>query len=316
MIRRLWKVAFAEWKLIYTDPAAVLLLVVAGLIYAFYYPVPYVYQTVSKVPVAVVDLDNTAMSRELVRMASAAQQIEVKAIYPEMKQAEAAMARDEIYGFMVIPENMEKNIRGKHQTTVNIFTHGAYVMFHGAIGTAFSTCALTVGATNKVKQIAISKQVPSTKAIAMRDPFPVSIQTLYNSTGGYANYVVPSGLSSSASACWVVPVLTGASARSFVTALSRTSPCLTAISGARWLILSIIARLSCSITALSTTSSISRVVANFYPWWFSLWCSSRPSSISAWSYRRCFCAVSPACSSFCTCPFRCCSLRISAGPLT
>ena len=169
MIKRLWKVAFAEWKLIYTDPAAVLLLVVAGLIYAFYYPVPYVYQTVSKVPVAVVDLDNTAMSRDLTRMASAAQQIEVKSIYPDMKQAEAAMARDEIYGFMVIPENMEKDIRGKHQVTVNIFTHGAYVMFHGAIGTAFSTCALTVGATNKVK-------------------------TLYNSTGGYANYVVPSVL--------------------------------------------------------------------------------------------------------------------------
>ena len=30
MIRRLWKVAFAEWKLFYTDPAAILLLVVAG----------------------------------------------------------------------------------------------------------------------------------------------------------------------------------------------------------------------------------------------------------------------------------------------
>lgn len=194
MIKRLLKVAFAEWKLIYTDPAAVLLLVVAGLIYAFYYPIPYVHQTVSKVPVAVVDLDNTAMSRDLVRMASAAQQIEVKSIYPDMQQAEAAMARDEIYGFMVIPENMEKDIRGKHQVTVNIFTHGAYVMFHGAIGTAFSTCALTVGATNKVKQIALGKKVPSAKAIAMRDPFPISIQTLYNSIGGYANYVVPSVL--------------------------------------------------------------------------------------------------------------------------
>ena len=134
------------------------------------------------------------MSRDLIRMASAAQQIEVKSIYPEMRLAEEAMAREEIYGFMVIPENMEKDIRGKHQVTVNIFTHGAYAMFHGAIGTAFSTCALTVGATNKVKQIALSKKVPSAKAIAMRDPFPISIQTLFNSTGGYANYVVPSVL--------------------------------------------------------------------------------------------------------------------------
>ena len=194
MIKRLWKVAFAEWKLMYTDPAAVLLLVVAGVLYAFYYPTPYINQTVSKVPVAVVDLDNTAMSRELTRMATAAQQIEVKAVYADRREAEESMSRDEIYGFMVVPEDMEKNIRNHEQVSVNIFTHGAYVMLHGAIGTAFSTCALTLGATNKVKQIALGKQVPSAKAIAMRDPIPISIQTLYNSSGSYSNYVVPSVL--------------------------------------------------------------------------------------------------------------------------
>ena len=37
LFKRLFKVAFAEWKLFYTDPAAVLLLVVAGVLYAFYY---------------------------------------------------------------------------------------------------------------------------------------------------------------------------------------------------------------------------------------------------------------------------------------
>lgn len=144
---RLLKVAFTEWKLFYTDPAAVLLLVVAGLLYAFYYPTPYIYQTVSKVPVAVVDLDHTEMSRQLTQMAASAQQIEVKAVYEDFIQAKEAMGREEIYGFMVIPDNMEKDIRKNKQVSVNIFTHGAYVMLHGAIGTAFSTCAMTLGAT-------------------------------------------------------------------------------------------------------------------------------------------------------------------------
>ena len=194
MILRLLKVAFAEWKLFYTDPAAVLLLVVAGGLYAVYYPTPYINQTVTKVPVAVVDLDNTVMSRQLIQMAAASQQVNVKSVYAEMQEAEAAMAREEIFGFMVIPENMEKDIRGNHPVSVNIFTHGAYVMLHGAIGTAFSTCALTLGATHKVKQIALSKKVPSTSAMAMRDPIPISIQTLFNSSGSYSNYVVPSVL--------------------------------------------------------------------------------------------------------------------------
>ena len=194
LFRRIFRVAFAEWKLFYTDPAAVLLLVVAGVLYAFYYPTPYVKQTVTKIPVAIVDLDHTMMSRELTQMAASTQQVEVRYIYSEIREAEMALASEDIYGFMVIPQDMEKNLRNGESVNVNVFTHGAYVMLHGNIGTAFTTCALTVGATTKVKRIALGKKVPAAKAMAMRDPVPLSIQTLYNNTGSYSNYVVPSVL--------------------------------------------------------------------------------------------------------------------------
>ena len=194
LFRRIFRVAFAEWKLFYTDPAAVLLLVVAGVLYAFYYPTPYVKQTVTKIPVAVVDLDHTVMSRELTQMAASTQQVEVRYIYSEIREAEMALASEDIYGFMVIPRDMEKNLRNGESANVNVFNHGAYVMLHGNIGTAFTTCALTVGATTKVKRIALGKKVPAAKAMAMRDPVPLSIQTLYNNTGSYSNYVVPSVL--------------------------------------------------------------------------------------------------------------------------
>ncbi len=47
---------------------------------------------------------------------------------------------------------------------------------------------------SKVKAIALGKKVPSAKAMAMRDPMPLSIQTMFNNTGSYSNYVVPSVL--------------------------------------------------------------------------------------------------------------------------
>ena len=194
LFKRLFKVAFAEWKLFYTDPAAVLLLVVAGVLYAFYYPTPYMNQTATKVPVAVVDLDHTVMSRDLTQMSAAAQQIDVRYVFSDVREAEEAMANEKIYGFMVIPKDMEKTLRNGGKTNVNVFTHGAYVMLHGNIGTAFTTCALTVGATTKVKRIALGKKVPAAKAMAMRDPIPISVQTMYNNTGSYSNYVVPSVL--------------------------------------------------------------------------------------------------------------------------
>ena len=194
LFKRLFKVAFAEWKLFYTDPAAVLLLVVAGVLYAFYYPTPYMNQTATDVPVAVVDLDHTVMSRELTQMSAAAQQLDVRYVFSDIREAEDALANEKIYGFMVIPKDMEKTLRNGGKAIVNVFTHGAYVMLHGNIGTGFATCALTVGATTKVKRIALGKKVPAAKAIAMRDPIPISVQTMYNSTGSYSNYVVPSVL--------------------------------------------------------------------------------------------------------------------------
>lgn len=194
LFTRLIKVAFAEWKLFYTDAAAVLLLVVAGVLYAFYYPTPYMNQTVSKVPVAVVDMDHTVMSRQLTQMSASAQQIDVRYVFSDLREAEEALADEKIYGFMVIPKDMEKTLRNGGSVNLNVFTHGAYVMLHGNIGTAFTTCGLTLGATTKVKRIALGKKVPAAKAMAMRDPTPLSIQTLYNNTGSYSNYVVPSVL--------------------------------------------------------------------------------------------------------------------------
>ncbi len=194
ILKRFLMVAFAEWKLFYTDAAAVLLLVVASVLYAFYYPMPYKYQTVTKIPVAIVDLDNSKVSRSLVQMADASQQVDVRHVFSEVRDAEAAMANEEIYGFMVIPPNIEVDLQKGQSVNINVFTHGAYVMLHGNISTAFTTCALTLGATTKVKRIALSKKVPAAQAMAMRDPMPLGIQVMYNNTGSYSNYVVPSVL--------------------------------------------------------------------------------------------------------------------------
>lgn len=194
LTKRLLKVAFAEWKQFFTDPAAVLLLVVASILYAFYYPTPYMNQVATDTPVAVVDLDHSGMSRDLIRMSKATQQVEVRYVLNEISEAQEMLASEKIYGYMVIPKGLEKDLRKGEQATVNIFTHGAYVMLHGNIGTAFATCAMTLGATTKVKRIALSKKVPAAQAMAMRDPIPIRIQSLFNGTGSYSNYVVPSVL--------------------------------------------------------------------------------------------------------------------------
>lgn len=193
-IKTFLAVIFTEWKLFFRDPAALLLVVVAVAVYAVYYPLPYLNQTVSKVPVAIVDLDGSAMSRNLIRMSLSTQSLDVVAVYDNMDSAELAMAETRVYGIMRIPENMERRVQHGENVAVGIYTHGSYVMLHGAIGTAFATCVATLNAPIKVKRLVLSRGLSLAEAKSIRDPFPVQFRTMFNGVSGYANYVVPAVL--------------------------------------------------------------------------------------------------------------------------
>ena len=70
-MRSVLRHARAEALRVFRDPGALLVLVGAIFLYSFFYPIPYLPEVLHEVPVAVVDLDHTPLSRQLVRMADA-----------------------------------------------------------------------------------------------------------------------------------------------------------------------------------------------------------------------------------------------------
>lgn len=190
MIYRLLKVALCEWKLFFKDPAAVLLLVAAGFFYAVYYPLPYLYQAAKKIPVGVVDLDQSSLSRQAIRMADAAEQIEIVRVFDNVDEAEKAFAEKEIEGFLQIPYAMESEIRKGNNVTLGIYAPGTYVMIYSNVATGFATSVGTLGAEIKIKRLA-AKGYSVLQASAIRDALPLQFKNMYNGIGGYASYVVP-----------------------------------------------------------------------------------------------------------------------------
>ena len=73
---------FAAWhdtlKAIAGDKGVLLIMGLAPLIYGFFYPWPYAQQSVTRVPVAVVDYDHSSLSRQITRFAQASPRIEVR----------------------------------------------------------------------------------------------------------------------------------------------------------------------------------------------------------------------------------------------
>ncbi len=71
------KAAFLEWSYFFRDKAAILILVFAGIFYAFYYPLPYLFEKPQGTHIGVIDFDNTALSRELLRYVESTEQIHI-----------------------------------------------------------------------------------------------------------------------------------------------------------------------------------------------------------------------------------------------
>ena len=67
-------------KDIFVDKGVLLMLIIAPIIYGFFYPWPYSVEVVNHVPVGIIDHDNSALSHTIVRYASASPRIDVEAL--------------------------------------------------------------------------------------------------------------------------------------------------------------------------------------------------------------------------------------------
>lgn len=68
------------------------------------------------IPVAVVDQDNTSMSREIIRQVEAVPTFRVTRHYTDQETARHATQAKEIYGYLVIPNQFEADGHGRGVT--------------------------------------------------------------------------------------------------------------------------------------------------------------------------------------------------------
>ena len=86
------------------------LFVLAPLIYGVFYPQPYLGQLIRAVPIAVVDDDFSELSRRLVQGLNAHEAIRVAVRASTLAEAQAALARREVFGILDIPAGTEREV--------------------------------------------------------------------------------------------------------------------------------------------------------------------------------------------------------------
>ncbi|WP_236199404.1 ABC transporter permease [Pseudomonas pseudonitroreducens] len=93
---------------------------------------PYAHRTMDDLPVAVIDMDHSAVSRELIRLLDAAPKIATRA-YDQLPAAQRDLAWRELFGIVVIPVDFEKRVLRGESVTVPIFGDATNRMANGQI---------------------------------------------------------------------------------------------------------------------------------------------------------------------------------------
>ena len=183
----------AEYKRIFLDPGAVLILVAALVLYAFFYPIPYRAQVLKDVPVVVVDLDQSDLSRRLLRMLDAHDLARVAAEAGSLEEAETSVREGRAGGVLVVPADFERRIRRGEQATVAAYADASYFLIYRQVLTGVLEATGTLSAGIEVRRL-MAQGMPADRAMKARDPLPLITRPLFNAAEGYDAYVVPAVL--------------------------------------------------------------------------------------------------------------------------
>ncbi|MFL9485590.1 ABC transporter permease [Chitinophagaceae bacterium LWZ2-11] len=185
-----WRLFFREASIIAKDHSLLLTLLIAPLLYAFFYGSIYMYKEEEGVKLAIVDDDNSNLSRLLTQQISNAQ------ITSTFKTASLNTAQEEMYkgncqGFFYIEKGLEQKVLTLHQADVVLTVNAARFLPSSDLLMGLNQICLTVSAGVRLQYL--QKSEGQSSQISMQEVMPVNLnyKPLFNERSSYGAFLLP-----------------------------------------------------------------------------------------------------------------------------
>ncbi|WP_230659663.1 ABC transporter permease [Psychrobacter sp. I-STPA10] len=176
-------------KSVFQDKGVLLMLIIAPVIYGFFYPWPYSNQIIANVPVGIVDYDQSTLSHNIIRYSQSSPRLET-ITFKDEQAAKQALWDYQIAGYLVIPPELEKNVYAARPASVSVLGNGGYFILNKYVQTGFTQAVATVSAGVEVKkQVAHGARIEQAKTNTQA--VPLRIDPLFNPMEAYGVYIVP-----------------------------------------------------------------------------------------------------------------------------
>ncbi len=141
-----------------------------------------------KVPVAIVDLDHSQISRRVTRQLNATELCDITCEKESYNHAIDAVQRGEIYGFFVIPSEFESKALAGRAPTLTFYSNLSYFVPGTLIYKGFKTLAVTTSG-QLVQQNLVAKGASSSAAGLILQPMTLDNHPLGNPYLNYSYYL-------------------------------------------------------------------------------------------------------------------------------
>ena len=142
----------------------------------------------TEMPVGIVDLDNTTMTRSLGRRLDGFQMSKVVAHYPNMTEARRAIQRNEIYGFLYIPKGTTEKLLASRQPKVSYYYSYTTLAAGSMVMKDMKTIA-TLGSAAVGQATLLAKGVTDRQMQAILQPISIDLHQIANPWSSYNIYL-------------------------------------------------------------------------------------------------------------------------------
>jgi ABC-2 type transport system permease protein len=180
----------AEWRRVLAIRGAFILLMLAPLVYGFYYPQPYLNQILRKIPIAVVDNDLSELSRNIVQTLDASGAVKVAVRAETLADARAALDRGEAFAVVGIPPGTERDVLKGTTVHLPVYADATYLFIFRTMGSGIAVAINTLSSELAAGGARTDGSLVKA-ALASTSPADILLQPIFNPVGGYASYIVP-----------------------------------------------------------------------------------------------------------------------------
>ncbi len=189
-IKNITFVAYREFLKIIKDINLLTVILLAPMLYPFLYGVVYVNKIEQKVPIGIIDEDNTSQSRSLIKDINSLQSVNIIQNYVNPEMLKNAMLDGQIHAGVYIPKEFSENLRKGKRESVTLLISPGRLLVLGDVGIGISQAVNTFGAKVTASVLA-SKGVPVFLDHTLASPLKFEWSPLYNTFLTYGDMILP-----------------------------------------------------------------------------------------------------------------------------